>query len=129
MKKKIVLLASVLVFALLLWEAAAHHTSSVMDVSRISEQAYQKILDKRTEMTDSSRTKLLVNGVEAAWEQTEGRYYISQSLSEGYWKGVLTAQVDGQEVSAVFEENDGFQDMNQSIQDGTVFHCLVYTDS
>ena len=64
---------------------------------------YQKILDKRTEMTDSSRTKLLVNGVEAAWEQTEGRYYISQSLSEGYWKGVLTAQVDGPEVSAGHE--------------------------
>ena len=102
MKKKIVLLSSVLIFCIFVWAAAMHHTSSVMDVSRISEQAYQKIRDKRTEMVDPSRAKLFVNGVEAAWEQTEGRYYISQSLSEGYWKGVLTAQVEGQEVSAVF---------------------------
>lgn len=129
MKKKIVLVSSVLIFCIFVWAAAMHHTSSVMDVSRISEQAYQKIRDKRTEMVDPSRAKLFVNGVEAAWEQTEGRYYISQSLSEGYWKGVLTAQVDGQEVSAAFEENDGFQDLNHSIQEGTVFYCLVYTDS
>lgn len=67
MKKKIVLVSSVLIFCIFVWAAAMHHTSSVMDVSRISEQAYQKIRDKRTEMVDPSRAKLFVNGVEAAW--------------------------------------------------------------
>ncbi|MBS6396518.1 MAG: CotH kinase family protein [Clostridiales bacterium] len=129
MKKQIVLGVSLMGIAFLLLFFCIRERVQVMDVQILSEHKIKALQEERTPFDASVQTALQVNGVDAAWEQEEQRYYIPRNMQEEHWKGTLGASVDGVPAFVVWEEDAAFADIREAVAEGHEFRCMVYNDS
>lgn len=129
MKKIIMLCVSLVLLGLFLVGQKIIQKTQVMEVSVISPEDAQSLLAARTPFGEEDMVSLQINGIEAAWEQEEKRYYIPKNMEEEYWKGTLSATAKGLSVSVAWLFDDAFFDMRQAIADEHMFQCLVYDDN
>lgn len=129
MKKKITLGISLLAACLLFLYLGYRQRTQVMDAPVISEKKAESIQEKREPFGEEILTALLIDGVDAAYEKEEERYYIPKNAEEDYWKGSISSAAEGQPASVAWLEDDAFFDMKQAIADGHVFQCLIYNDT
>ena len=121
MKKIIMLCVSLVLLGLFLLGQEIIQKTQVMEVSVISPEDAQSLLAARTPFSEEDMVSLQINGIEAAWEQEEKRYYIPKNMEEDYWKGTLSATAKGLSVSVAWLFDDAFFDMRQAIADEHMF--------
>lgn len=128
MKKKITLCVSLILICLFVLYRTANENAQVMEAEVVSGQELKRLLADRTQL-EEGRAALQINGVDAAYETEENRYYLSRDMENSQWKGTLGATVDGLSASVVWEEDEAFQDIGQAIKDEHIFDCLIYNDT
>ena len=94
MKKKILLFVSLLIGCTLFMHMMIQQSRRVMEAGVLSWQEIEKLQESRSQIEDG-RAVLLINGIKAAYEREEARYYISRNMEEDQWKGAISAAVDG----------------------------------
>ncbi len=129
MKKKAALGFSLFLMAVLVLFFIVRQDSQIMDIPVFSGEKIAALEAAREPFAETVETTLQIDGVDAAYEIYEERYYISRNMEEDYWKGTLSALADGVEVSVAWVQDDAFADINQAIADGTEFTCLIYSDT
>lgn len=129
MKKKITLSMSLLAACLLFFFFAYDQKTQVMDAPVISEKKAAGIQEERSPFGEETSAVLQIGGVTAAYEKNEERYYIPRNTAQDYWKGSVTAAVDGVPASVAWIADDAFSDISQAIADGHEFRCLIYSAS
>ncbi len=129
MKKIIILCVSFVLLGFFLLRQEMTQKTQVMEAVVLSPEEAQRLLEARTPFPEENTASLLINGVEAAWEQEEKRYYIPKNMEEDYWKGSLSATLEGLPLSVAWISDDAFSNMRQAIADQHTFTCLVYNDS
>lgn len=75
------------------------------------------------------QAELLINGIRAAYEEKEARYYIPKNMAEENWKGRISASANGLPASVAWVEDTAFADINQAIAEGHTFQCMIYNDT
>ncbi len=128
MKKKILLFVSLLIGCTLFMHMMIQQSRRVMEAGVLSWQEIEKLQESRSQIEDG-RAVLLINGIKAAYEREEARYYISRNMEEDQWKGAISAAVDGLPASVIWAEDDGFGDLKHAIAEGHTFQCMIYNDS
>ena len=93
--------------------------------------SWQEIKDLQAEKNPckEEQVRLQINGIDAAYEEGEARCYIPRDVEETYWKGSISASVDGLPASVVWVEDGAFKDMRQAVRDEHIFSCLIYNDT
>lgn len=129
MNKKITLGISLLAVCLLCLYFGYQQKSQVMNAPVISEKKAALLQNERNPFGDETSAVLQIEGVDAAYEKNEDRYYIPRNMEESYWKGSITSLIDGIPASVAWVEDDAFSDMKQAIADGHLFRCLIYNDT
>lgn len=129
MKKRIMLMCSLLLFAVLTFFLTAREYSQVMGVPVLSEEKIGRLMEQRTSAEKEESFGLLVNETAAAYEREEQRYYIPRNLSEEHWRGTLGAQLGGFPASVAWMEDAAFSDIQKAVSEGHEFRCLIYNDS
>lgn len=128
MKKQILLCVSFLLVGLLLIVQGTQQKTQVMGAFVISLEEADRLQASRTPFYEDSAVCLQINGVTAAWEQTEKRYYIPKNTKEDYWKGHLDALANGQPAAVAWVEDSAFSNLSLAIAKQHIFQCLIYDD-
>lgn len=130
MQKKIILGISLLMIWCFFVFFQKREANTIMDVPILSEKEILQIKSQRTNYSSDENTLfdicLKINDVPAAYEKTQQCYYIPKNTKENYWKGTLSAFINGESVSIGFAEDPDFQNISNAIQNGKVFTCLIY---
>lgn len=127
MQKKIILGISLLMMLCLACFFKTREEHTIMDVPILSEKEILQIKKKRNE-SFSEDFCLQINKVLAAYEKTQQCYYIPKNTKEDYWKGTLSATIDGQMASLAWPEDTNFADISTAIEKGERFDCLIYNE-
>lgn len=93
----------------------------------LTEEEMRTLLEERDPFEEGAAVELQLQGVSLPYERTEERYYVSQSVEEGAFKGTLEAVLDGESLDLAWAEDKAFDDMISAVG-GHVFHCVLYND-
>lgn len=129
MKKKVTLAVSLLVVCMVLVCLGVRQRSRVMDAPVLSESGAERLLAERTPFDEGVSAALQINGVNAAYEREEGRYYIPKNMEEDYWKGSIGAVAGGLPASVAWIADEAFADMKQAVKEEHTFRCLIYNET
>ncbi len=119
-----------LVFGLLfVFAMSMRQGARVMEAEVLSAGELALLQKDREPLGGEAQAELLINGVRAAYEREEERYYIPKKIAEDGWKGRVGASVNGLPASVVWAEDSAFADMDRAIADGHMFQCMIYNDT
>lgn len=129
MKKVTVLCGSFLFICLFVLYMTSWKNRRIMGSEIFSDAEIRFLLESKSPLEDGIRAELLINGVGAAYEEKEARYYIPKNMEDGQWKGSLQAAVEGVPASVAWAEDDAFGNMRQAVAEGHVFRCVIYNET
>ncbi len=127
MKKSILCISFLLICLFVLYRITAQNVQ-VMGADVVSRQEIERLQAERNPL-GKDHVKLKINGIDAAYEEEEARYYIPENIESSRWTGSVGASADEASASVVWAEDDAFKNMGQAVREEHVFCCLIYNDT
>ena len=95
----------------------------VMGVKVIDKDFYEQLIKDKVQMTVDEN--LQMQGIKLPYNESEGVYYISQSLESDEWNGKIEVNEENQ---FYWLKDKMFDDKKKAIQNGHVFSYIVVSD-